>query len=498
MDQTPNLKLPYILAAQSQKHVTHNEAIRALDALTQITVADRNLASPPASPVEGSRYIVAAGGAGAWAGQSGRIAAWHDAAWMFYAPVEGWIAWIADEDIAVVWNGTSWTALSSGGGGGGSVNPTPLVGVNATADPTNRLSVSSPASLFNHAGSGHQIKINKAAAADTASVLFQDAFSGRAEFGLAGDDNFHVKVSPDGTTFFDAIVIDRATGAVNTPLTGPDIQVYSTAGSFTWTKPAWANANSIVEVQLLGGGGGGASGRRGAAGTVRCGGGGGASGTYTSFKLKAGELAATVAVTVGAGGAGGAAVAVDTTNGNTGTAGGTSTFGTLRAVGGAAGNGGTASSGAGGAAAGLNAPFTLAALAGGAASTTGLAGTAGGTGAFAAGGAGGGISSANAVANGGTGGISTSAFSTLVGAAGTAGAAGGNGGNGSPAVFAFAVTSGSGGGGGASSITAAAGNGGNGANGGGGGGGGGASLNGFASGAGGAGGSGWVIVETYR
>ena len=29
MDATPNLGLPYILAAQSQKHVTHNEAIRA-------------------------------------------------------------------------------------------------------------------------------------------------------------------------------------------------------------------------------------------------------------------------------------------------------------------------------------------------------------------------------------------------------------------------------------------------------------------------------------
>ena len=30
MDATPNLGLPYIMAAQSQKHVTHNEAIRAL------------------------------------------------------------------------------------------------------------------------------------------------------------------------------------------------------------------------------------------------------------------------------------------------------------------------------------------------------------------------------------------------------------------------------------------------------------------------------------
>lgn len=33
MDQTSNLKLPYIAPSHSQKHVTHNEAIRALDAL---------------------------------------------------------------------------------------------------------------------------------------------------------------------------------------------------------------------------------------------------------------------------------------------------------------------------------------------------------------------------------------------------------------------------------------------------------------------------------
>lgn len=26
MDETPNLKLPYILPSQAQKHVTHNEA----------------------------------------------------------------------------------------------------------------------------------------------------------------------------------------------------------------------------------------------------------------------------------------------------------------------------------------------------------------------------------------------------------------------------------------------------------------------------------------
>ena len=40
MDQTPNLTLPYIMAAQAQKHVTHNEALRALDVIVQFSALD--------------------------------------------------------------------------------------------------------------------------------------------------------------------------------------------------------------------------------------------------------------------------------------------------------------------------------------------------------------------------------------------------------------------------------------------------------------------------
>ncbi|MFN3616345.1 MAG: glycoside hydrolase TIM-barrel-like domain-containing protein, partial [Rubrimonas sp.] len=42
-DATTHLLLPYILAAQAQKHVTHNEALRILDGLVQLSVLDRNL-----------------------------------------------------------------------------------------------------------------------------------------------------------------------------------------------------------------------------------------------------------------------------------------------------------------------------------------------------------------------------------------------------------------------------------------------------------------------
>lgn len=214
MDDTPNLKLPYIMAAQSQKHVTHNEAIRALDAIVQLSVADRDLGVPPASPSEGDRYVVAAAPVGAWAGHAGNIAAWQDGAWAFYAPEEGWIAWVADEDRLVAWDGTAWVVA-----GGGLINPAPLVGVNATADATNRLSVKSNAALFSHddvtPGTGDlRVVYNKAAAGNTASFLYQTGFSGRAEVGLTGDDKLHFKVSADGATWKEALCIDQATGFV--------------------------------------------------------------------------------------------------------------------------------------------------------------------------------------------------------------------------------------------------------------------------------------------
>ena len=245
MTNSPNLNLPYLLAAQSQKHVTHNEALRLLDTFVQLTVASRVIATPPVTPAEGDRYIVPAGATGAWAGQATKITVYQDAVWMFFAPKEGWLTWIADENVALAYDGAAWIGFSGGGGGVTAhsaltglgnddhpqyhnntrgdaryspINPVTL-GVNATADATNKLAVSSAASLFNHAGNGHQIKLNKNTVTDTASFLFQTGFSGRAEIGLTGDDDFHFKVSPNGTTFNEAILINKTTGACTFPNT---------------------------------------------------------------------------------------------------------------------------------------------------------------------------------------------------------------------------------------------------------------------------------------
>lgn len=224
MSVTANLSLPYIQASQAQKHVTHNEGMRRLDAIVQLSVGSATETTPPGSPVAGQRFIIPAGATGDWVGQSGKLAIYEDTTWVFVAPVKGWLAYIEDAAKPQVYNGTDWVELSVAA----NTQNLPMVGVNATADNTNRLSVSAPATLFNNVGNGHQVKVNKAASGDTASLLFQTGWSGRAEMGTTGSDNFEIKVSADGSSFHQALVTDAATGSVSFPsgvtgLTSTDI-----------------------------------------------------------------------------------------------------------------------------------------------------------------------------------------------------------------------------------------------------------------------------------
>lgn len=215
MTDSTHLKLPYILPGQAQKHITHNEAIAALDTLTQLAVLDRDLNTPPGSPDVNMRYIVGPTPTGAWSGKASQIAAWDGAAWRFHAPEPGWLAFVLDENGLLAWSGTAWEPTL------GLDSETPMLGINTTPDPTNRLAVASDAVLFTYGSDDVQVKLNKASPADTASLLFQTAFSARAELGLTGDDKLHLKVSADGVTWREALVVDPATGNVGVGVASP-------------------------------------------------------------------------------------------------------------------------------------------------------------------------------------------------------------------------------------------------------------------------------------
>ncbi len=109
MSESTNLGLPLLEAAQAQKHVTVNDALLRLDALVHLSVESAAVATPPALPDEGDRWIVAASATGDWAGQEGTLAAWIDSAWMFFAGQEGWRSWVKDTQSWLIHTGGAWS-----------------------------------------------------------------------------------------------------------------------------------------------------------------------------------------------------------------------------------------------------------------------------------------------------------------------------------------------------------------------------------------------------
>jgi Protein of unknown function (DUF2793) len=216
MDTTGRLELPLIMPSQAQKHVTHNEALTLLDGIVHLVITASGLLSPPVGAPADAMYLTGTPASGDWFGEDGKLALNTTAGWRFANPVRGMVAlFIADNSVRVFDQGI-WAPIGSYAG---ALNPN-QIGVNTSADATNKLSVRSNAALFTalYAGDGGtgdmQIKLNKETAGKTASLLLQNGYSGRAEIGLAGDDNLSVKVSADGSIWQTALAIDRTSGQV--------------------------------------------------------------------------------------------------------------------------------------------------------------------------------------------------------------------------------------------------------------------------------------------
>jgi len=246
-DATTHLLLPYILAAQAQKHVTHNEALRILDGLVQLSVHDRDLTAPPGSPADGDRYIVASGGAGDWADWDMNVALWADGAWLRLPPRTGWRAWIEDEGVLLVYDGSDWIGTTPA-----SLQNLALLGVGTTADPANPFSAKLNAALWTaktvvEGGTGDLFyTMNKEAAGDDLGLTLQSGFVTKALLGLFGSDKFRLAISPDGSTFFDGLIVDNTSGIVDQPRL-PRFKAYTDYDNYvgvgTWTRIALNNTD---------------------------------------------------------------------------------------------------------------------------------------------------------------------------------------------------------------------------------------------------------------
>ncbi len=238
-DTTTNLLLPYILAAQAQKHVTHNEALRILDGLVQLSVEDRDLTAPPGSPADGDRYIVASGATGDWAGWDLNVALWTDGAWLRLPPRAGWRAWVEAESLLLVFDGSGWIGTTPD-----TLQDLALLGLGTTADASNPFSAKLNAALWTartvaEGGSGDLFyTMNKEAAGDDLGLTLQTGFVTKALVGLFGSDRFRLAVSPDGSAFFDGLIVDNATGIVDQPRL-PRFKGYTNYDNYvgvdTWT-----------------------------------------------------------------------------------------------------------------------------------------------------------------------------------------------------------------------------------------------------------------------
>lgn len=71
------------------------------------------LASPPGSPTNGQRYLIIATATGAWVGKENQIAEYVTNAWQYTVPTEGMCAYVDDEDLLYIYNGSSWVPINN-------------------------------------------------------------------------------------------------------------------------------------------------------------------------------------------------------------------------------------------------------------------------------------------------------------------------------------------------------------------------------------------------
>lgn len=211
------MSLPLIAGEQALKHITHNEALATLDMLVQLSVEQRDLVTPPGSPTEGQTFGIGSSATGDWLGRDGSLATWTTAGWRFAVPQEGWLLWDKNTGGAFVYLAGDWSGWE---GTFTALQNLSMLGVNTTADATNKLAVRTNAVLMTaldvaSSGTGDmRVALNKETDSDTAGFVFQSGYSARAEIGLVGDTDFAFKVSPDGSAFYTGISIDKDNGFV--------------------------------------------------------------------------------------------------------------------------------------------------------------------------------------------------------------------------------------------------------------------------------------------
>jgi len=103
--------------AQGEVHYDQlMRTLRQLDALIQLSVITHSVGTPPGFPSDGDVYIVPPFASDAWSGEDRKVTRWSskEAAWEFYQPVDGWIAWSVEANGRLSFtNAGGWEPFST-------------------------------------------------------------------------------------------------------------------------------------------------------------------------------------------------------------------------------------------------------------------------------------------------------------------------------------------------------------------------------------------------
>lgn len=127
MVNSANLGLPFVEAAQSQKHVTVNEGLLRLDALSQLVVQSISETVAPTDATDGTVYAIPNGAEAPWNVANGQLALRTNGGWEYIQPRLGWRAWVSDLGSLLVYGSSGWTPISATGSAGGGLRVVPLV-----------------------------------------------------------------------------------------------------------------------------------------------------------------------------------------------------------------------------------------------------------------------------------------------------------------------------------------------------------------------------------
>lgn len=112
---TPLAGIPELSESQQSKYLTHNQAIRHLEALGIGSVESVVTAEPDTTNLaDGVLYAIDTGATGTFANYINHIAQYQSNSWAFYSTFTGFAIFDKAQSAYIYWDGATWKPIGSG------------------------------------------------------------------------------------------------------------------------------------------------------------------------------------------------------------------------------------------------------------------------------------------------------------------------------------------------------------------------------------------------